>query len=609
MGNTKLALWQKRLEENEGVYAQELSKMDRRESIYKGSDAIRRLVPGDKKARTRHVRNIAAELIEAQVNSTIPQPKVTPKRPQDTDKAKMIEDLLRNELDRMPFEMMNDLAERTVPIQGGTAFFVEWDSGRRSHTGVGELAVTMLHPKQLIPQEGIYTGISDMDYFIIKLPQTRETVARRYGVNLPETEKDAAGGFETHTDSGTDMVTQYLAYYKNDAGGIGVYSWAQDTELMDYQSYQGRQRKRCKSCGLEIPLYAEKEGQKKCPACGGGRLQPYEAEYEEVFLPASASLAGGRPPMSEPVRVPCYKPNLYPVILQKNVSVYGRFLGDSDIDKISDQQNTANRIEQKIIDKLLKSGSYLVLPEQADIRADAEDMKVIRPETAAAAGQIGVKDLQGNIEQDMRYLEQIYQEARQITGITDSFQGRKDSSATSGKAKEFSAAQAAGRMESKRVMKNAAYAEMFEVMFKYLLAYQQEPRPVASKDARGNPEYKIFSRLDFLEQDEAGQWYWNDQFLFSCDTTAPLASNREAMWQETRMNFQTGAFGDPANLETLILFWKKMEMLHYPGAGETRVMLEEKLKAQTGAMAQTVPPSNLGQAAPGEQRSGKQSIL
>ena len=36
------------------------------------------------------------------------------------------------------------------------------------------------------------------------------------------------------------------------------------------------------------------------------------------------------------------------------------------------------------------------------------------------------------------------------------------------------------------------------------------------------------------------------------------------------MNLQTGAFGDPSSTETLILFWSKMEELHYPGAGETK---------------------------------------
>ena len=46
------------------------------------------------------------------------------------------------------------------------------------------------------------------------------------------------------------------------------------------------------------------------------------------------------------------------------------------------------------------------------------------------------------------------------------------------------------------------------------------------------------------------------------------------------MNLQTGAFGDPSNIKTLILFWQKMNLLHYPGAGETLAYLENELAEQ-----------------------------
>lgn len=346
----------------------------------------------------------------------------------------------------------------------------------------------------------------------------------------------------------------------------------------------------------------QRGGRKACRTAAGPKWAESTEEYEEVYFPiqrTDGSIIPGVVPKEmasetqtdelglpvvtiteEPTRIPFYKPDIFPVILQKNVSMYGRFLGDSDIDKIADQQNTTNRVEAKIIDKLLKSGSYITLPDEASIRVDADDMKVIRPGNAATKALIDVYDLQGNVQQDLTYLAQVYEEARQVIGITDSFQGRTDHTATSGKAKEFAAAQSAGRLESKRVMKDAAYAALFEAMFKFKLAYTDEPRPVVSSDIYGNAQYETFNRYDFLEQDDAGEWCWNDQFLFSCDTSAPLASNREAMWQETRMNLQTGAFGDPAQLPTLILFWTKMEMLHYPGASETRGYLEEELKKQ-----------------------------
>ena len=46
------------------------------------------------------------------------------------------------------------------------------------------------------------------------------------------------------------------------------------------------------------------------------------------------------------------------------------------------------------------------------------------------------------------------------------------------------------------------------------------------------------------------------------------------------MNLQTGAFGDPKATETLILFWDKMEQLHYPGAASTKQYLEERLEKE-----------------------------
>lgn len=633
----KLRMWQDRLKTNEAAYESELKRMDRREELYLGSDELRAMVKSERRRTTPHVRNICGEIVEAQVSSSIPQPKVTARRKEDEGKAKLIEDMLRNELDRLPFEQLNDMLERTVPIQGGGGLLVEWDNTERTHYTVGELVVSTLHPKQIIPQDGVYSSIEDMDYIILKIPQTKEYIRRRYDVEVEreaEAEPDIKGGNATAAE---DLVTQYIAYYRNDAGGIGLYSWVGDTPLEDLEDYQARRLRRCGKCGAVEPLEAEpvapeglelppmafdtagfsaaqetlerstralprRGGRKECPYCGANHWEETEEEFEEIPVPVTRSDgstiggmvrkwtvsetevdANGLPVpelVEEPVKVPFYKPDIYPVLLQKNVSVYGRFLGDSDMDKIESQQNTTNRIEAKIIDKLVGSGSYVTLPNNASIKYDAEDMKVIRLTNPADKQMLGVYTVQGDIQQDMVYLGQVYEEARQIIGITDSFQGRTDSTATSGKAKEFAAAQSAGRLESKRLMKDAAYAALFEAMFKFKLAYADEPRPVVSRDIHGNAQYESFNRYDFLEQDAAGEWCWNDQFLFSCDTAAPLASNREAMWQETRMNLQSGAFGDPGQLQTLILFWGKMEMLHYPGAGETKAYLEEELERQ-----------------------------
>ena len=73
------------------------------------------------------------------------------------------------------------------------------------------------------------------------------------------------------------------------------------------------------------------------------------------------------------------------------------------------------------------------------------------------------------------------------------------------------------------------------------------------------------------------------------------------------MNLQTGAFGDPAATETLILFWSKMEQLHYPGAGSTRKYLEERLQAQQAAPVAGGMPMQMPQT--GTQPAGAEQQM
>lgn len=680
----KLRVWQERLKESDAAFGSEVERMDERERLYNGDNTLRPLVPGDTKRsgapkHTSHVRNIIFENIESQVSSAIPQPKVTAKHKEDEHLAEVIEHLLRNELDRLPFEQMNDLAERTVPIQGGVGFLVEWDNTRRTHDAVGEEVVSTVHPKQFAPQPGVYTSIRDMDWFIIKVPTTKAAVLRKYGVDVRdegESEPDvrSAGG-EAQAE---DALTLYIGFERNAQGGIDRYCWVNDVELEDLENYQARRQPVCAKCGrvrplpgqiiqsglenevgnllpdpqrgfmgglipqklteealagrmvaqgmaqhvvageelglADIPLEAGAPPQEPerydggpCPWCGSEEFTDQEQEFEQVMVPirtaSGLDIPGMHPGLSEegtpgmvPTLVPFYKPDLFPIVLQRSVSVYGKLLGNSDVDVIADQQNTVNRMEQKVVDRLIKAGTRITLPDRADLRTDPEDGERWYIGNAADKSMIDVYEFSGNLQYELMYLSQVYEEARQVLGITDSFQGRRDATATSGKAKEFSAAQAAGRLESKRVMKNAAYAELFELMFKFWLAYSDEPRPVTFKDFKGELKYEEFSRYDFLKRDADGNLYWNTDFLFSCDTSAPLASNREAMWQETRMNLQTGAFGDPTRTETLILFWAKMEELHYPGAASTKGFLEKRLQQeQAAAQARQMQTPQAGQ--------------
>ena len=620
----KLALWQGRYQRSRSAYDAELRRMDRREQLYLGdrhmTPVTKNDVGKDGQARiARHVRNIIAENIESEISSSIPQPKVTARRREDEGKAKLIEDMIRDELNRLPMERINDQMERTVPIQGGGLYLVEWDSTERG--GEGEITLTPVHPKWVIPQDGVETGIEDMDFIFVDIPQTKAYIRRRYGVDVADEGEEIpeARGVDAEATA-EDMVTQHIAYWRNDAGGIGLYSWVGDTQLEDLDDYQARRLPRCKACGMQRP----KDEDAPCPGCGGTEWEETTEEWDELTGPVLRSdgtvIPGGEPaldpetgmpmldelgqPVTIPTRIPFYKPDVYPLVLQKNISKFGCFLGDSDVDKIEDQQNTVNRLSMKIIDRLVKAGTRITLPPNAKLGMSSEDQEYIRLDNIEDRSYIGLYDFSGNLQYEMAYLEQVYEEARQVLGITDSWQGRVDRSATSGVAKQYSAAQSAGRLESKRIMKDAAYADLFRLIFQFKLAYADEARQVRGKDAQGQTRYETFNRYDFLEQDSSGEWVWNDRFLFACDSSAPLANNREQMWENTTAHLQAGAFGDPTQTQTLILYWRKMDLLHYPGAAETLSYLEERMQQEQMAAQQQAMMQQAMMQAQAAQRGG-----
>lgn len=628
----KLPMWQERLRRNSAAMREEFEQMDKRTALYNGTREIEK-TPDAKSSKAAAlatgVRNIVAELMEAQVDSSFPMPKVTARRQEHEELAKTLEDFLRNETDRLPFEMLNDMDERITPIQGGDIFLVEWDSNRHTHETRGELCVSLLHPRQVIFQDGV-NEINDMDFIIVQMGMSKKHVKEKYGVSVDdETESDpqSRGGRNT----AEDVVTVNFGYFRNEKGGIGRYTWVNDMELEDLEDYQARKMKRCTKCGAEMT------GLEKCRHCGSTQAEEYDSDEMELFEDIETR-NGVIPMMTEaetfpegvdalmmdefgnayeaepmtvevPTRIPRYKPDIYPIVVRKNVSSWGKALGDSDIDKIMDQQNMIKKCDSRIQEKLDKGGSIFTRSEKTEVSKTDEQLREVIFHGADEANLFGVHNLQVDTSQDQAVAEANYEQARRILGVTDSFQGRPDRTATSGTAKQIAVAQSAGRLESKRIMKNAMYADLYAVMFRFLLAYSDEPRSVRHNNIDGSTTYSEFNKYDYLAQDAAGEWYWLDDFLFSVDNTSSLAGNRESMWQEIRMNLQTGAFGDPADPETLIMFWEMMAGQHYPGAAEIRERLEKKRQEQLAQMQmqqmqQTLPPETQTQMPQGAESMG-----
>lgn len=617
----KLQLWQERLALAETAIAGERTRMLRREKQYEGDHTI--YAPDGSVAAdslASHVRNVSFEVIETQVDSTIPAPKVTAVRQEDEELASIIESMLRDVMDRLPSERLNDEGERLSPVQGGYGLLVDWLDSVSGKDWLGDLKVSLVHPYSIVPQAGV-TQVSDMDFFFLKTPQTKRQIRKFYGVSVAdEDESDPdARRLGASADTTDELATMVTVYYRNAKGGIGRLRWVNDTVLEDLEDYQLRRVHRCTVCG------AVGDG-KKCAYCGSRKFEDEVMEDEELteditlrdgtVIPAVSEVRDelGQPVAAdtllpqmrpggtaaviapqaafrqEPTRIPYYKPDVFPLVIRKNVSMPGRFWGSSDLDAIFDQQNSLNKLCTKLNTKVLSGGSFTTVPTGARFINDRDGVRV-EVDNPADLEKIRTFNTQVDISTDLTMMAQLYEQARQTIGITDSMQGRKDPTATSAVAKEFSAQQAAGRLESKRVMKRAMYQDLFEAIFKWMLAYCDEPRAIRRTDEHGDVQYVTFDRHDFLYRDEAGDWQYNTDFLFSCDGSAPLASDRQALWKETRMNFQEGALGSTQEIATLLRFWEQMEKLHYPMAGDMVKSLKSQMESQQAAKTapRTVP--------------------
>lgn len=612
----RLDKWKEKYQKSKDAYAEQLDRMRNQERLYSGDAFTRRSKNkggGEAQQLSENVRNIEYELLETEVDSSIPMPKVTAKHEEDQPLADAIEKMLMNEIRELHFKKMNDLSERNTIVQGGDWYHVEWDSRKGTHHTIGGLEVNGRDPDTVIPQAGI-TDAEKLDYVFLQISMSKESVKRTYGVDVSD---ETNTEIENKNETNDELVTVIKTYYRGEDGEIGIFTWCGDTVLEDMENYQARRITRCKKCGRI------KDGD-VCE-CGSKSFETTIEDGEEVeediitltqTIPAYEEVEDGivtdedgnpvLDDMGNPFikmerrhkKIPYYKPNVMPLTLRLNVSKSKSLLGVSDAAVIEDQQDAIKKYGSKYQEKILKGGSVLTLPEGLKVETTPEELKIVRVSSPNDVSMIQVLNFTADFSPDRIAIMDNYEAARSTLGITDAYQGKYDASAVSGTAKQYSINQAAGRMESKRVMKQEAYARLYEIMFKFMLAYADQPVSVVTQAHDGTNQYSHFNRYDFLKMDEAGELYWNDEFIFEVDPTSTIMMNREAMWNQLNLTYQNGGFGPIGELDTLYTYWTFMEKNDYPHASEIRQIFADKIEEQKKLEQQQAFEQQLAQMIP-----------
>lgn len=595
--------------------------IDEWERQYRGS---RQINGSDNEAES--IRNLTYECIESQVETSIPVPKVDPERwsEKTQDCAREIERLCKNYRNKYPFEQYNDIDERNTYKFGASVWLLEWDSTIRTHNTSGDVKVTMIHPRDFFGQPSVYS-VSDMDYCFLRFTSTKYEIQRKYGITAEKAELADidTGSYVNDVEDSTDkdeIVTVIVCFYKNDDGEICKFVYSGNAVLEDIQAYYRRKTKKCRKCGkLEGLCECEKpsfeyvddeyevldhdivcnDGKYTIPALsyvynadGTRQIERYDVRtvIGEDGMPVMENVDGFATPMTERIpvyktvktKLPYYTPKRFPIVIRVNTSVPDQLYGQSDCEYLKPQQQDVNIIESRIMAKLKRSGVTPCVPEDATIATNNTIFgQVIRMKPGESKTQYGTIDTTPNIQQDIQQSERIYSMAKRTLGITDTYQGFSDTTAKSGKAKQIAVQQAAGRLASKRVMKQLAYSDIDRAIFELYLAYADELRYIIYTDEFGRTHGSAFNRYDFIHFDEdTKQYYYNDSFMFSVDLSGDVEQYKDQMWTNVTQYYQSGMFGNPTETSSQLLVWLFLEKYREPVAHSMVEMLTNKLEQE-----------------------------
>lgn len=522
--------------------------------------------------KSRQLRKMIYELIESKVDNSIPMVRMSPRRRKDLSLVDITENYLKFEMDRMLTEQENDRSERATYIDGTTWYKVCWDSLDSTHERSGDLRVDTLLADQFLPEPGC-RNYRMMDYcFEI----SNMSVSRIY---------DLYNRLVTPTDNASGTVEVISYYYRNEKGIIGRFMYVATTQQVISwdEDWQIRKLRKCKACSAINPI------NDYCYNCGNDKFKYENATtevleedllqlhnpYEEGQSDDPTNNASTEVFLKAGTEIPYYHVRQLPFVPRQSISSLDSIYGISEVSILLDMQDTVNKILTKMTDKIMKSGTLVTTPQNMKMDDGDKTFKIAKVKTAEEAAMVQAKQLMADVSQDIAGAQLFYESARASSGVTESYQGKIDNTATSGKAKEISAMQSAGRLESLRVMKAAAFAGVYELMFKYLLAFSDESRDFVKTLPDGKKEEMSWNKYMFLRKDKNGNLYYADDFAFSTDPAATLSNNRVQMWQETLQQFTMGTFGNPQDPRVLKAYWQVMDTMQYPLAKLVLASIDE----------------------------------
>lgn len=532
-------------------------------------------IRSDKDKRYRKLRKMVYEFVESKIDNNIPLPRMSPKYKSDIPLVQCTEDFLKYNINNVFSKYLNDRSERSTYVDGTSWYKVWWDSLSNSHETSGQVKIELCLADQIIPQPGV-TDYRKLEY-VFELEQVSiSRIWQLYHRRMTPVSSDQSKEADRNENADLSTITVVNCYYLNEDRIVGRFSWAKHSNqvICNEKDWQIRKLRTCNKCHTIVPQASI------CPVCGSKSFSYKNAETEIleedlklVYNPYEVGETDDESQkdhykekifLAKGTEIPFYVIRQLPFIPRPAVSSIESIYGISEAGLIMEMQDVSNKMYSKMVDKTLDSGAVVTKPSRVKINNTSGGIKQVDVRSYEESQMVQTKQIAADTSQDILAANLMYESAKATSGVTESYQGKYDASATSGKAKEFSAMQTAGRIESLRIMKAAAFSGLYELVLKYLLAFSDDKQRFVKVLPDGTVQEEEWSKYMFLDKDKYGNIYYRDDFSFSSDPAATLATNRVGMWQEINSQFMQGAFGNVTDPRTLELYWNAMNLEQYP---------------------------------------------
>ena len=308
--------------------------------------------------KLKAIRKLAYELVEGEINSAIPAPKMSPRYHADLLPINATEDLIKYEMDKMLTEEVNDESEHHVLIDGTTWFKVGWNPFDNTHLRSGNPIVKCCPVDTVFPQPGV-KNYKDLEYIFELTQMSVSKIADLYGRYI-------------QSPGDSDIVELVNCYFLNEDRLVGKFTWCEATGQVICNDLEWGIRKQrvCAKCQKEVNIETE------CPVCGSKSFKYISVKKEKLDKPLTfvknAYRSGESPnpdddenvedpaeSLPAETEIPHYLIRQLPFVPYKRVSAPTGIYGMSQVELVIEDQDLINKFLNKAERKSAKSRTYV----------------------------------------------------------------------------------------------------------------------------------------------------------------------------------------------------------------------------------------------------------